>query len=252
MHIFDGCAADPACNQAFPDLEQEFYDQVEELDMEPKTLQLYRMKTGGVYHFMMNGDRLINVFFDLTYKTHLQPQLPKLIYDLKKGDWDELPCLIREDQFMNDYWSEGMYFALECVEEVPFSPLGAIMDANEQVNPRFASAINNEGAPDMCAGWEIGPISQFEDQPIASEIPVLILNGENDPITTNTWAERAAETLSSSQYIEFAGFGHGIIQSEIPNLACMKIIMDEFLNDPMSLVDDGCVKEFEQYFVGMD
>ena len=104
----------------------------------------------------------------------------------------------------------------------------------------------------MCEGWGSGPGSPLEDQPVVSDIPVLIFNGDNDPITTNIWANMAAETLINSQYFEFSGFGHGILQANIENLACPKIILNTFIEDPTSPIDDSCVAEFEPYFVVME
>jgi len=250
--VFERCEADSDCNQAYPDLDQVFYNLVDQLDKEPVTLHIMRPKNGEKYNLVMNGDRLINTIFDLLYKTDQQQRLPKLIYDLSGGNWDDLPTIIRQDQFFYDYWSEGFYTALECYEEVPFSPKDAIQAANESVNPRFWIALNNIATPDMCKSWGTSPESSIEDQPVVSDIPVLIFNGDNDPITTNIWAKMAAETLKNSQYFEFSGFGHGILQANIDNLACPKKILDAFIDDPVSPVDGSCISEYKPNFVVID
>jgi pimeloyl-ACP methyl ester carboxylesterase len=104
----------------------------------------------------------------------------------------------------------------------------------------------------MCAGWDTGPVSLIEDQPVVSDIPVLIMSGENDPITTNIWAQMAAETLSNSQYFEFSGFGHAVFSPELDNLLCQKTIVDAFVKNPEAPVDGSCVAEYEPFFFIME
>ena len=250
--IFERCAANADCNQVYPNLKDTFYNLVDQLDSEPVSIQLAPPTTSDAYEFVVNGDRLINIFFDLLYQTNQLPKLPWLIYQLQDDHWETLPGMIWRDQFINEWWSEGMYTALECAEEVPFSPPEAIEAANAVVTPRFWRAMNNIAVQEMCAGWETGPVSLIEDQPVVSDIPVLILNGDNDPITTNIWAQMAAETLSNSQYFEFSGFGHAVLSPELDNLLCQKTIVDAFIKDPEVPVDGSCVAEFEPFFSIME
>ena len=147
---------------------------------------------------------------------------------------------------------EGVRSAILDAVYPPMADKYTELAANAEVNPRFWKAINNIAAPEMCAGWDVAPISPIEDQPVFSDIPVLILTGDNDPITTNTWARMAAETLSMSQYIEFPGFGHGVLQSGLDNQVCQKTIVDTFIEDPEARIDGSCLTELMPYFVVAD
>lgn len=82
-HLFAVCAADPACDQAFPDLRQRFLSLVEDLNATPLTLpneteldgdRLYQ----SVYPFVDRGANWVNVI----------PYLPKMISDLEQGQTD--------------------------------------------------------------------------------------------------------------------------------------------------------------------
>jgi pimeloyl-ACP methyl ester carboxylesterase len=82
-HLFEACAADTACDEAFPDLEQRFLALVEDLNATPLTLpneteldgdRLYQ----SIYPFVDRGAEWVNVI----------PYLPKMITDLEQGETD--------------------------------------------------------------------------------------------------------------------------------------------------------------------
>ena len=50
----------------------------------------------------------------------------------------------------------------------------------------------------------------MENEPVASDIPTLVLAGEYDPITPPAWGELASNGLENSFFLEFPGLGHGV------------------------------------------
>src|SRR5262245_9096292 len=57
--LFDGCAADPACDAAYPNLEETFYSLVHQLDAAPATLRPVDPATGEAFDVVLTGERLI-------------------------------------------------------------------------------------------------------------------------------------------------------------------------------------------------
>jgi pimeloyl-ACP methyl ester carboxylesterase len=47
------------------------------------------------------------------------------------------------------------------------------------------------------------------DEPVRSDVPVLVAGGTNDPQTSWTWSLLAAETLGNSRVVIFPNAGHG-------------------------------------------
>ena len=64
-------------------------------------------------------------------------------------------------------------------------------------------------------------------QPVHTRIPILILQGENDPITPPRYSLGVAKALSNDRYFTFPGEGHGLIQQ-----SCAMEIVAEFLAHP--------------------
>ncbi|MGB1288202.1 MAG: alpha/beta hydrolase [Aggregatilineales bacterium] len=80
--LFDGCAADTACNAAYPNLRDVFYNTVETLNQNP--LQLDQGEDGETSEFY--GDDLVNQIFQTLYDTNSIPLLPGTIYAASSGD----------------------------------------------------------------------------------------------------------------------------------------------------------------------
>ncbi len=236
--IFNNCAAEEACSQAYPDLKNKFIEMVDQLNKQPVSLAISRPQTGKSYNFVLNGDRLIKIFFDLMYRTQNLPRLPKLIYDLASGDWDALPGLIRASLFWNDAWFEGMYYAVQCSEEAYFGSPEVVQLANAAVSLHFGEGLDNASIYELCGVWKTQSPPAFENEPVVSSIPTLILTGEYDPITPPAWGELASETLPESQFFVFPGVGHGVLVEES---ICPYLITSSFLDDPNSPVNAACL-----------
>jgi pimeloyl-ACP methyl ester carboxylesterase len=247
--LFERCAADAECNQAFPDLEWVFYETVEQLDAAPVTLTIRRPKDSQPYEFVINGDRLIRGFLDLLALTEVLPNLPGLIYDVHAGEWDSFAGMIRWTQFAFDELSEGLYFSVECAEEAPFASPEELASNEAAVNPRLRSAMNNEAAYQICQVWAVSPAVEIENQAVVSDIPTLILVGEHDPLTPPEWGRSTAENLSQVQYLAFPGVSHGVLPLTLGGGKCSSSkIVEDFLEHPTTPVEASCVAEVPVLF----
>ena len=73
--------------------------------------------------------------------------------------------------------------------------------------------------------------------------PVLLLSGEDDPITPPANAERAARTLSNSLSLVAPGQGHGNVFR-----GCIPRIMAQFIDAAaVKGLDTSCVKDIKPF-----
>lgn len=89
--LFADCAANAACNAAYPDLENVFYETVDKLNANPVLVDL------GEGENEVNGDALINLIFETLYDTSAIPYLPLIIYEARDGVFDAYLNLGAED-----------------------------------------------------------------------------------------------------------------------------------------------------------
>jgi pimeloyl-ACP methyl ester carboxylesterase len=103
-------------------------------------------------------------------------------------------------------FSVGMTLSVLCAEDVPFDssdePRGA--DRTGFLGPDFAARLH-----ETCAEWPAGTVAEGYRDPVTSDVPVLLLSGEADPVTPPEFAEAAAATLSNHRHVVFPDQGHG-------------------------------------------
>jgi pimeloyl-ACP methyl ester carboxylesterase len=242
--FFHGCATDPACSEAYPELETVFYQLVDQLNASPVTFSATQPLSGETYDVLMNGDGLIGFLFQSLYSTELIPLLPKILFDVRDANYDILAVVMGSFLSNIEFVSMGMQFSVQCGEEVHFSTPGEFAAAAEAYPEigRLFDASPNLGEPvfTICEIWGAKEADAIENEPVASEIPTLVLAGEYDPVTPPAWGEMVAETLSNSFYYEFPGVGHG---ASISGEECPLSIALEFLDDPTTEPDGSCVAD---------
>lgn len=242
--LFERCAADASCSDKYPELRTVFYELVARLDAEPVTLAFARPGTAQSYEVVVNGDRMIVALWGLMYSADYIPWVPRYIYEFHQGRWGDMPNMF----FAYDSMSEGMRLSVQCGEEVRFSSPEALEAATASVQPRLR-AIFNEPIFAVCAAWGAKPADPVENEPVASDIPTLILQGDYDPATPPAWGQLAAETLSQAYYLEFPGFGHGVLGVGLDGGRCSRVIVDTFLAVPDSAPDASCLTGLRVFFV---
>ncbi len=235
--LFAGCAANAECNATYPELKTVFYTLVEQLNETPVMLSVTHPLSGETYDMLLNGDGLMAFFFQSLYSSELIPLLPQILYDAQSGNYDRL-ALFEGSFLLNvEFISQGMYYSVQCHEEVSFSEPGdfeAPLEDYPHLAPLFA---DNESIFTICADWGAGEAPPIENQPISSDVPTLILAGEYDPITPPAWGAQIDDHLANSYYFEFPGLGHGTAISD----DCPRGIAQAFWNDPTTAPNAGCI-----------
>ncbi|MGH8401606.1 MAG: alpha/beta hydrolase, partial [Gammaproteobacteria bacterium] len=76
-----------------------------------------------------------------------------------------------------------------------------------------------------CSAWPRGIIKPDFKQPVVSDQPVLLLSGQDDPITPPSNAAHVAKTLTNSLSLVVPGQGHGnALRGCIPDLITRFIV----------------------------
>ncbi|MGD2205214.1 MAG: alpha/beta hydrolase [Anaerolineae bacterium] len=232
--LFGGCAADAACHAQHGNLEETFYQVVDELNAHPVTVRT----ENGTATAWVDGDVFMEIIFGSLYRVDAIPWIPVMIDQASQGDFGPIRYPL-EVMFDRSGVSFGMYHTMQCREEVAFESyedsLALAADLSSQVAERFASRFPFT----VCESWKSGRADPVENEPVASDIPTLVLSGQYDPITPPAWGRLAAETLSKSFFYEFPGIGHGVMRSN----QCGLDIGLQFLDDPTTEPDTSCLAQ---------
>lgn len=243
--IFNACAAQPPCRTAYPNLEQMFARVVAQLDASPVTIQITNLRAGQPMPLVVDGGGFTEVVFHISYVTDQIPVMPMLIANTLHGDYRLLAEF--QELRLRRKWpglSIGMYYAVQCNEEIPFTPLDKIHASSApypMLRPFFDGVIEHTThIYDLCDAFGVHSPDPREQEPVASHIPTLLLAGEYDPITPPIWAHQAAQSLQTAFVYEFPGTGHAVIARG----ACPANIIRAFLHNPTTAPDGSCTGWF--------
>ncbi len=232
--LFARCAADMACNEAFPNAAGEFRALLARLDAGPVTTTLPDPVSGEPVTMTLDQADLLNLTFPLLYTPEIAALLPLNLEQADAGNW--APLLAQVGASDAGLYL-GMFYAVACTEDAPFvDPAGA---ADLAENTLFGD--RTETLLEVCASWPRGTLSAGWDAPVVSDVPVLLLSGEADPVTPPQFAARVAETLPNSVHVVGPGMGHGLL-----GRGCVNNLLADFIDaGSVSGLDAACVQELD-------
>jgi pimeloyl-ACP methyl ester carboxylesterase len=211
--IFARCAADAQCGARFAALPQLFSEVLARLDAgaadetDPPPINALELRT--LIRFM-------------SYNTATVALLPVLISEAHAGNYAPLAgqarTLLRE---LPESLSFPMSNSVMCAEDAPY-----VSDtATGGLEATYLGTGIMDGIELICARWPVGPVDADFKTPVVSDTPVLLLSGENDPITPPSYAERVkTDGLRNSVHVIGRGQGHGLV-----GVGCVPRLLRSFL-----------------------
>lgn len=237
--LFDGCAADPACAAAYPDLERVFYDLVAEFNDTPARFFAQDPSTGTVHEVVLTGDRLVRTLNAALTDPLLIPFIPLVAASVRAGDFTLMSQATSLLSFGGRGQSRGMFYSVNCADEVGRTSPAEVFAARRTVRREIVDALSEDARLRICAGWGAGQPRRRDGSPVVSNVPTLILAGEYDPLTPPAYAWIAARTLHRSSWFVLPGIGH----AAVPTSPCAHAMMIAFLAAPELTPDARCLAD---------
>jgi pimeloyl-ACP methyl ester carboxylesterase len=239
--LFDACAADTTCNAKYPDLNDVFYNLVDQLNRQPAHFQLPDPRHRGLLDAVGDGNALMGAVFQAMYSSEFIPHLPAAIYAVKDGDYTLLSYMTYSQLSELDQISEGMYLSVQCSEEYPFDTPETVNALLAKLSPQLQNFARlgdvDPSVFTMCQAWGTKQPNPVENQPVTSSIPTLVMSGSLDPITPPAYGKMAAATLSNGHFFEYPSLGHGTSIAD----DCPRNMAAQFIDDPTRAPDSSCI-----------
>ena len=237
--LFARCEADAACDAAYPTLRAQFYRVLEELTNDARAMTVAHPRTGVATAASVSRLTLVGVTRLAVYSPITASLLPAIIDAAHRGDYAPLAsqAIAMEEQL--GHLAIGLNYAVLCSEDHPFwGERDVAAQARTFMGSTFVDTMDR-----ICEFWPRGPVDADFKEPVSSDVPVLILSGELDPITPPHYAPLVAAHLDNALPVIAPGQGHGMLL-----LPCMQRLMADFLDldDPMTL-DTGCVERIRPF-----
>ncbi len=221
--IFDRCGENTDCNERFPNLRNEFSALKARLAQQPVSVQLPHPRTGEPEVVQLGDQDMAGALRLLSYHPSSVALMPLLIDQAVKENYLPLAAqFMMISESMSDALNIGMHNAVVCTEDAPYFAGENI--TVEALEATYIGPLQLEALDAICSVWPQGVLDDDFKAPVASDIPVLLLSGEADPITPPAYADLAAVDLGNFTHLTGAKQGHG----QAPR-GCMPKIIGEFV-----------------------
>ncbi len=233
--LFAECAADPACHAAFPNPGAELKAVMERVEkgievevLDPRTKKLVKVRPNrGV---VADGIRLFLYGVEEDGKN----SLPLRLHQAFSGDYRPLvEAALNSRRGLEQALDEGMWLTLTCTEDIP--RIDPAIVPRETANT-YLGDYRVRTQTEACKIWPRGNVSASYWDLVRSDLPVLMISGERDPVTPPSFGDRVARGFPNGLHLVVPHGGHGADSD------CMTGIIVEFLKSALTKgLDTSCV-----------
>lgn len=235
QRVFEKCKNDPTCDAQYPDLENVFYNTIEQLKKEPIEVGVSK-RLVETESFTYNAEDFKVAIQQALYHKQLVEILPLLIYQFHNQNSEALGNLVAafSSLLRMDY---GLYYCVSCNEVLPNND--AEVFAKETAKyPRLQGALSfYQSDFKVCDKWNLGVNeSDLQEHNLAGleamDAPVMIFAGEFDPITPATNGAKVATNFSNASVLDAHTYGH------VPSFTLIgNKLTSSFVDQPTQTID---------------
>ncbi len=205
-NVFRDCYAEPACKAAFPDLEADYRRTVERIEKGPVSVTVKDPRNGKATELSLAADDFAESLRAMIYKPNSMRSIPLLLHKAAGGDYRAFADFqLGRNVGLNAALADGMYFAVTCTEDIDR------LDRQQvHANSRGTFLADHRARAHLegCEGWPRGTLPAGFGEEVQSDVPVLIMVGDNDPATPPAAAKAAASRLSNGRVVVVPYGGH--------------------------------------------
>jgi pimeloyl-ACP methyl ester carboxylesterase len=202
------CETSVACRAKYPDLAARTRALLARLEKYPPRLRLTHPRTGIAEEVSVTAALVANVLAGALYSPTISALLPELLARAEANDFQGLLALGLVNENASENMSVGMQLSVICAEDYP--RVTHVESTRESRGSVFGDHLLTSRMK-ACEFWPRGKVDDPFYHPVTSNIPVLILSGDLDPVTPPSWGESVLPHLSNGRHIIVPGTGHGAI-----------------------------------------
>jgi pimeloyl-ACP methyl ester carboxylesterase len=231
--VLAACDTDPICGDAFPGTAGQLTALLQRLQQEPVPVSVAHPATGAPVELVFDRDVLASSLRFLAYSADTQAMLPLLIHEAATaGRFDRLASqMLIAASGLQESIAQGMELSVMCAEDYPRFP------AAQPSSDYLLGDLMHRAVQVQCGIWPRGPVPEGFGEPVSADVPVLLLSGENDPVTPPEYADRVAAHFPRSMSLVAPGQGH-----IVTTRGCMGELVAEFIaSGDFVELDTDCV-----------
>jgi pimeloyl-ACP methyl ester carboxylesterase len=243
--VLEACDEDSDCHATFPGSAQSLSELVTRLDENPVDITVTHPSTGQPYELTFDREVLASSLRFLAYTSDTQAMLPLLIHEAATENYfDRLASqMLIAATALQLSISQGMEMSVVCAEDFPFFP------ESSGESQYLMGDLMLKASRIQCGIWPVDPVPDSFHDPVRSDIPVLLLSGELDPVTPPRYAEQLLPSFPNATNLVAPGQGHSVT-----GRGCLGKLVSEFIiaGDAQEL-DTSCISLLQNtpYFISL-
>lgn len=241
--VLSECVADKACNEAFPNIKEETKAVLAQLIKGPIEVEVQKPQSTERAKIKLSRDLAAEAIRYMLYSPVQAGRVPLVLHLAAQGNYVPLAQnALRYRIGLVGTGSNGMYLSVTCAEDLPWIKPG---EGERLAANTFLGDYRLRQQREACALWPRADIERDYAEPVRSDLPVLIITGQWDPVTPPANAERAAKTLTNSLNIVVPYGAHGL--NGLEGIDCIDNIIVDFIDRGTTKgIDTTCVKNINR------
>jgi pimeloyl-ACP methyl ester carboxylesterase len=202
------CNAEAVCRTHFPQFSKHFAVVLRRFDNGPVTIKVWDPNLKRQVSVRLSKEVLVDRVRESLYQSETAAFLPFAVERAYKYDYVPIGQIIDTwSQFLAQGQDAGSNLSYRCAEIDPFISDSQLHD---EAMHSFTGDLRVQAERKACAIWKVdGMPSSFND-PVRSDVPILMLEGSDDPATPPESAKGAVKTLPNAKLLLVRGAGHGV------------------------------------------
>lgn len=237
------CEEDAPCRERFPNLRRELWSVLTRLDEEPGRATVTNPLTEEEVTLTVGRGVFAEALRSLLYSPIGSTQLPFIVHRAHEGDFGPFfRATIPWRVFVELELANGLYLSITCSEDV------AWFTAAEAAIHNVGTALGDfrtDAQLGACSVWPKTEIPADFRQPVETDLPVLILDGELDPVTPPRFAREAVRHMPNALLVVIPRGHHGA--DGLTNAECTDGLVRQFLDTGTTEgLDPSCVSTMQR------
>ena len=200
----------------------------------PVTATVVHPAVGKPTEVRVTHENIAEAIRYMTYVAGRASAVPSVLHQAFAGNYSPIAQNLLRGRADGTF--DAIYLSVTCAEDVPF--VGAT--AAEEDDATYLTGYRVREQRAACAEWPRGAEPAWRDRPVQSNRPVLIITGEQDPVTPPEFATQIARTLPNSLQVKIPHAGHS--PGGLTGLQCLSQAIADFIESAETgAVHTGCV-----------
>lgn len=237
--VLSECLADKACSEAFPKIKEEAQSVLANLMKGPVEVEVQKPNSSERVKVKLSRDLAAEAIRYMLYAPAPAARVPLVLHLAAQGNYAPLAqTAVRYRISLVGSGSNGMYLSVTCAEDLPWIKPG---EGERMAANTFLGDYRLRQQREACTLWPRAEIERDYPEPVKSDVPVLILTGEWDPVTPPANGDRVAKTLTNSLHIVVPHGAHGL--DGLEGMDCVDGLIGDFIQrGSIAGLNTECVK----------